>query len=188
MSNLFKKTREFIDKSFRNEAQMLHFDRTVHWLKVLKPDADEASLIAAIGHDIERAFRKNDPFENKSKKFTDENHLKNHQETGAKILEKFLKEQGADLNTIKKVKHLVSNHEIGGDVDQNLLKDADSLSFLENNADIFLKRLEKLGYSKVKEKFDWMYFRITQPKAKKIGKPFYKKIIKKLDSKSPKSN
>ncbi len=186
MSNLFKKTREFVDKSFKNEAQMLHFDRTAYWLKVLKPNADEAFLIAAIGHDIERAFRKNNPFENNNKKFTDKIHLKNHQEKGAEILGEFLKEQNADFKIIEKVKHLILNHEIGGDTNQNILKDADSLSFLENNADIFLNKLEKLGHNKIKEKFDWMYFRITLSKARKIGKPFYKKIIKNLNVKSKK--
>lgn len=184
MLNLFKKTKKFVKESFKNKDQMLHFNRTVYWLKVLKPNVDEAFLIAAIGHDIERAFKKDNPFENSKKKFTDEGHLKNHQEEGAKILEKFLKKQKANLEVIKKVKHLVLSHEIGGDTDQNILKDADSLSFLENNANIFLDRLDKLGYDKVKEKFDWMYFRITSAKAKKIGKPFYIKIIKKLDAKS----
>lgn len=56
--NLFNKVRDFVKESFNNDAQMLHFDRTVHWLKQLNPDVDEALLIAGIGHDIERAFKK----------------------------------------------------------------------------------------------------------------------------------
>ena len=58
MNNLFEKTREFVKTSFnKNDTQMVHFDRTVYWIKELKPDVDEAYLIAAVGHDIERAFR-----------------------------------------------------------------------------------------------------------------------------------
>lgn len=184
MSELFNKTREFVNESFNDKAQMLHFDRTVYWLKILKLDADEAFLIAAIGHDIERAFRGHDLFENNDRKFTDEQHLKNHQEKGAQILGEFLKKQKANSKLIEKVKHLVSSHEIGGDEEQNILKDADSLSFLENNADIFLSKLNKLGFLKVKEKFDWMYSRMTLPKAKEIGKPLYEKIIKDLEIKT----
>ena len=182
MSILFEKTREFVEKNFKNEAQMLHFDRTVYWLKILKPNADEAFLIAAIGHDIQRAFA-GSLFVGKDKKFTDVNHIKEHQETGARILGDFLKEQDADTGLIKRVKHLVSKHEVGGDDDQNLLKDADCLSFLENNADIFLNSFNELGYNKVKEKFDWMYQKITSLKAKEIAKSFYEKIIRELNAK-----
>ena len=180
MINLFNKIRNFVNESFKkNEDQMLHFDRTVHWLKKLKPNATEDFLIAAIGHDIERAFRVNEPF--KRAGFRDEEFLKNHMKKGAEILGKFLKEEGADDITIKKVKHLVSGHELGGDEDQNLLKDADSLSFVENNAQIFLSKFDELGYEKIKEKFDWMYERISSPKAKELAKPFYNDMMSKLN-------
>lgn len=186
MVTMFEKIREFVYKSFKgNPAQMLHFDRTVYWFEQLKPDADEASRIAAVGHDIERAFQ--DPkegFGSTNKRFTDQDELKHHQEKGAEILAKFLRDNGASEECITKVKYLVSKHEVGGDVDQNLLKDADSLSFVENNADIFLSRLDKLGYDRVKEKFDWMYNRISDAKAKEIARPFYESMIRKLNQKS----
>ena len=160
---------------------MLHFDRTVYWLKQLRPDADEALLIASISHDIERASRLGDAGLGRTDKgFLNIDDNTYHQEKGAEIIGNFLKEQGADDKLIKRVKHLVSAHEYGGDDDQNLLKDADSLSFVENNASIFIARLDKLGYDNVKEKFDWMYGRISEPKAKQLAKPFYEKMIKKL--------
>lgn len=184
MTNLFNKTRDFVKESYNNnEAQMLHFDRTVHWLKQLKPDADEAFLIAAIGHDIERAFRDDKlGFDNNDRSFKDEEWLEYHSNKGAEILEDFLKKQNADDNLIQRVKHLVSKHEIGGDEEQNLLKDADSLSFVENNAPIFLSKLDKLGYDRIKEKFDWMYERISSLKAKELAKPFYDKMMEELEN------
>jgi len=183
MTNLFNKTREFVRESFDNdEAQMLHFDRTVYWLKELRPAADEAFLISAIAHDIERAFREDKSgFDNIRESFKDEEWLLKHSNRGAEILEKFLKEQGAGEGTIEGVKHLVSKHETGGDEEQNLLKDADSLSFVENNAPIFFSRIDKLGYNRVKEKFDWMYNRISSAKAKELAKPFYDKIALELE-------
>ena len=35
---------------------------------------------------------------------------------------------------------------------------------------------------KIKEKFDWMFNRITFDKAKKISRPMYQKAIKKLEN------
>lgn len=75
---------------------------------------------------------------------------------------------------------LVSKHEEGGNADQNLLKDADSISFFENNVPIFLNIAKKIGKEKVKQKFDWMYNRITSKKAKQISEKWYKEAIKDL--------
>jgi hypothetical protein len=41
---------------------------------------------------------------------------------------------------IERVMMLVSKHEVGGNDDQNLLKDADAISFLENQIDVFLTK------------------------------------------------
>jgi hypothetical protein len=182
MTDLFNKVREYIKSSANNEAQMLHFDRTVHWVKELRPDADEALLIAAIAHDVERCFRHpTKDLENNNKRFTDVEHLIQHQEEGARIMGEFLEKQGADTKLIERVKHLITKHEIGGDEDQNLLKDCDSLSFVENNTQIFIPRLEKLGYDKIKEKMDWMYNRISDSHAKELATPFYEKMIAELN-------
>ncbi len=184
MNKLLDKVKQFVDESFKyDEAQIRHFDRTVYWLQQLKPEADEALLIAAYAHDTERAFRLPEKsHEITGKSFLDPESLKQHQEKGAKIIGDFLEKNGAGRETIDKVKHLISAHEIGGGEDQNFLKDADSLSFLENNGSIFMSRLEKLGYDRVKEKFDWMYERITSQSAKEVAKPLYEKMVSDLDS------
>ena len=183
MSELFKKVKSFVDESFQyDQAQIRHFDRTVYWLQQLHPAADEVLLIAAYAHDIERAFRSpEDSHESSGKKFTDKDALEKHQKVGAQIIGDFLMKNGADNMVIEKVKHLISAHEVGGDEDQNILKDSDSLSFLENNAAIFIPRLKKLGYDKIKEKFDWMFNRISSSGAKRIAKPFYDKMIAELE-------
>ena len=183
--NIFNLTREYIIKCFNNEAQLRHFDRTVYWLKQFNPTADDYLLVAAIGHDIERSQRSQEQSMSRvNKGFLDKDDLREHQQIGAKLLMDFLQKQGCDKNFIDKVGHVVSSHEIGGDSDQNLLKDADSISFLENNSATFLKQIEQLGYEKIKEKFDWMYNRITSSEARRIAKPFYEEIIKSLDNAS----
>ena len=78
---------------------------------------------------------------------------------------------------------LVAKHEVGGDPDQNMLMDADSISFFENQIPQFLTRiLKETSKQAVKEKFEWMYNRISSDEAKKIAKPLYQKALKKLEA------
>lgn len=187
-SRLFKKVKNFVKDSFISigfEWQIKHFERTVYWVLKLKPNADEALLISAIAHDIERAFRKNISHKNVKKSktgFRDMDYLNIHQKQGGKIMEEFLEKQNADKKIIQRVKMLISKHEVGGDDDQNLLKDADSLSFFENNTEYFIKKLvPTMGIKKIREKIDWMFNRISSRKAKKIASIWYKEAIKQLN-------
>lgn len=185
-SELYKKVEQFVIDSFNKAgkpSQIKHFIRTVHWVKVLKPDADDALLISAVAHDIERAFRKQDMEEKKhSYSYSDPKFFRLHEERGAEIIGDFLKEQGATAEIVERVKMLVSRHEEGGNDDQNLLKDADSVSFFETNISLFLtKHVQDVGKEKVRGKFDWMFNRITSEKAKQIARPWYEEAIKKLD-------
>ncbi len=179
---LYKKVRYFIRNAFKKRFGMDHFERTAYWIKKLEPDADEALMIAAIAHDIERAFRSSSGTQSKREKEIGYHHidyLRHHQEAGAKIIESFLAQNGADKKLIDRVKMLVSRHEEGGTHDQNLLKDADSISFFENNISYFLEhKIHEAGKENVIKKFKWMYQRITSKNAKKIAKPYYEKAMK----------
>jgi len=76
---------------------------------------------------------------------------------------------------------LVSKHEIGGNDDQNLLKDADSISFFENNVKYFVgRKVNETGKEKVRDKFDWMYHRMTSERAKEFARQLYVEAMKKL--------
>ena len=64
--HIYNAAEQFVVNSFNNAGkptQIKHFVQTVHWLKVLTPESDEALLVAAIAHDIERAFRQKDLLE-----------------------------------------------------------------------------------------------------------------------------
>jgi len=180
--SLYKKVERFIENAFgKDEAR--HLKRTVYWLKKLYPNANEAMLIAAVSHDIERAFRKGDIENAKNSKmgFLDKKHLESHQKKGASILAAFLNSEGVDKKFADKVKMLIEKHETGGSFDQNLLKDADSISFFENNVKYFIEeKAGEVGRKKVKEKFDWMFNRISSRKAKEIARPWYAKALEKL--------
>lgn len=188
-SELYRKTEKFIERLFKNigkENQIEHFKRTVYWVKQLNPDADDAFLIAAIAHDIERSQRKEDIFKKKIESgFSDPDFLRMHEERGAKIITAFLKEQKASQKIIDKVTMLISKHEEGGNEDQNLLKDADSISFFETSINYFLSedKLKEVGdKEKIKAKIEWMYERISSNRAKRLARRFYKEAISKFNS------
>ncbi|RLG21415.1 hypothetical protein DRN74_02525 [Candidatus Micrarchaeota archaeon] len=184
MTKLFDEVKQFVKESFEEcgyKEHIKHLERTVYWVKKLKPNADEALLIAAISHDIGTAHRwKKIQKELHQMKFTDKELIEKHQKECARIIEEFLRKQGANPEIIDRVKMLVSKHEEGGNADQNLLKDADSISFFENNIPVFLNMAKKIGKGKVKQKFDWMYNRMTSEKARRIVKKWYDKAIKDL--------
>lgn len=181
---IYNKTEQFVVDSFTKsgkEKSLPHLLRTKYWLLELKPNADEAFCISAVAHDIERAFRDLNNDKAETDGFLDDFFLKYHPQKGAEIMGEFLKTQNADEVLIERVRHLISKHETGGDNEQNLLRDVDSVSFFENNVDVFIKRIDELGKDKIKEKFDWMFNRITNDKAKEIARPWYNEAIKQID-------
>ena len=185
--NIYKKVERFVINVFSEEdddSGIKHFLRTVYWMKILKPDIDEALLVSAIAHDIERGFRDHQNYNHikkTDKGFRSDKHLTHHQNEGARIIGEYLQQIGADKKFIRRVKMLISKHEVGGNEDQNLLKDADSISFFENRADHFVsKQVIETSKDKVKDKFDWMFNRISSEKARQISQPWYEEAIKKL--------
>ncbi|MDR3642698.1 MAG: DUF4202 family protein [Candidatus Doudnabacteria bacterium] len=183
----YPKIEQFVIEAFtksHNPKDIKHFERTVYWLKQLRPEADEALCIAAFAHDTERAFRESSshPAAGSSPKgFRDEEFLTYHQNKGAEIIADFLKQQNAPQEMTDRVQMLISKHEVGGNEDQNLLKDADSVSYFENQMNHFLtEKVAAVGKEKVREKFQWMFDRITSGKAKDLARPMFEDAITKL--------
>ncbi len=177
--DLYNKTIEYVDKSFQGK-QKPHFERTVYWIQKFLPEITEAYKISAYSHDIERAFR--DEGKTVPENYLDPEFLKNHQEKGADIMAEFLRNEKCSEDTIEMVKHLISKHEVGGDAEQNALMDADSVSFFETNAEMFVsKKVPIEGFKNVKEKLDWMFNRISSEEHKSLAKENYEKWSKELE-------
>lgn len=184
--NIEESIRFFVADSYGADKSLAHFERTVHWLEYLDENITLEKRIAAYAHDIQRAFRHDSTIDKiiaSPLGFQDEEMLSQHQQEGADIIAKELTILGASAEIVNDVKSLIEKHEEGGSEDQNNLKDADSISFFEINADHFVKKyVKQVGKQKVKDKFDWMYERITSDKARKVAKPFYDKYLKELNS------
>lgn len=166
----YKKLEKEIEKIIAKspvKTESVHSKATKKWLLKLKPDADEALQIAALAHDIERAFniRESASPEDFSRYVA----IKaKHAKKSAKIIGDLLKKHGFNAVFIRRVKHLIELHEIGGDADSDLLRDSDSLSFFGDNIENYF---EIFGEEKTKCKIKFMYNRISE-RAKRIVKKF----------------
>jgi hypothetical protein len=164
-----------------------HLLQTEVWLQRLKPDASEEMLLAALTHDMERAFPGPDSPSLDPKDGVD-NPVYNiaHCERSTRIVSDYLREQGARQESIEEVARLIRAHEYGGDDEENLVQAADSLSFLEVNVDVFLGWMvvgdKKWNADAVCDKFTWMYERIQIPQARDLARPLYEESMRKLES------
>ena len=135
----------------------VHSQNTLNWLLKLKPDAEEALQIAALGHDIERAI------EQRKVRREDFEHYDQfkaaHARNSAEILKEVMLDCGVDKTLMEQVYELVRRHEVGGDERSDLLKDADSLSYFEVNLRHYYNRH---GWDETQRRCRWGYKRLSE--------------------------
>jgi len=143
----------------------------------LKPDADEALKISALAHDIERAVT---GITEKDLKDYSKIHefKKKHAIRSAKITIEMMEKYDYDKQTTEKVKRLIEAHEGGGDEEQTILMEADSLSYFDYNIPHYF---ERYGKERTKGKIQFMYNRLSQ-KSRDLAKQikFKDKVIEDL--------
>ena len=138
-----------------------HADNTLEWLLRLEPDAGEALRLAALAHDIDRAT----PERVKRENYPDYDAFKAaHARRGARLLRGILEDCGVESTLIKEACRLVKIHEVGGDPESDLLKDADSISYFDVNLSLYYQRE---GWAETKRRSLWGYQRLSA-RAKKI--------------------
>ena len=77
---------------------------------------------------------------------------------------------------------MIKLHEVGGTSEADLLKDADSISYFEVNAPQHIEKFGKpLGKEKLMTKYNFMFNRITNEKARQICEKWYNKLIRKAE-------
>jgi kynurenine formamidase len=108
-----------------------HLERTLDWLLVLEPEASEAARIAAVTHDIERAYPDAAAGWDSARDWDSPKYNRWHQDRCAEIVADGLRERGASDALVDEVSRLVRVHEDGGWREADLVQAADSLSFLE---------------------------------------------------------
>ena len=124
--------------------------------------------IAALAHDIERGI-----YTDKDKiikeKFDDyDKRKREHSRRSAKIICDLLRKHRFNKDFIKKVEYLVLLYEFGGDEEVDVLRDADSISFFEDNLEYYF---DTHGGKTAGLKIEFMYNRMSK-KAKDIVEKF----------------
>lgn len=138
-----------------------HAENTRTWVLRIDPDADVALRLAALAHDIERARPK--PL--KRQDFEDYDVFKaEHAALGATITDTLLAELNVNAAIRQSVRHMIAQHEHGGDQRSDLLKDADSLSYFDHNLPFYYQRE---GWAETLRRARWGYQRLS-PRARSL--------------------
>ena len=138
-----------------------HAENTLEWLLRLEADAGEALQLAALAHDIDRAT----PERLRREGHSDYDTFKAaHARRGARLLRGILEDCNVESAVVKEACRLVELHEVGGDPDSDLLKDADSISYFDVNLPLYFQRE---GWDETKRRSHWGYRRLT-PGAQEI--------------------
>ena len=148
---LKKKIEKIIKRSLVPEDP-LHSKNTLKWLLKLRPKADEALKIAALGHDIERAIEERKV---KRQDYKTYDQFKDaHALNSAKIIAEIMKDCKIDQELIDDVFFLVRHHESGGNSRVNVLRDADTISFFDVNLPFYF---ERNSLDETKKRCQWGY-------------------------------
>lgn len=113
-----------------------HLERTEAWALELAPDAGMALRLAALTHDMERAYPEGSPRWEPGRGWDDPLYTIAHSERSARIVGDFLRDRGADERFVREVVRLILFHETGGFEEADVVQAADSLSFLETMAPV----------------------------------------------------
>ncbi len=134
----------------------LHAENTLAWVLKLMPEADETLRIAALGHDIERAIETRRVRKNSFGRFDEFKAA--HASNSAQIIRSILEECGVEEAVVMEVCRLVRPHETGGDERSDILKNADSVSYFENNFPLYFARN---GPVETRRRATWGYARLS---------------------------
>lgn len=161
-----------------------HLARTLDWLLVLEPDAGEGLRIAAVVHDIERAFPSDDDRYDPLADPDGDAYNEWHQQRCARIAREWLRDQDAPDELVREVGDLVAVHESGGWPEADLLQAADSLSFLEVQVDLFLRMVAsgRLPHDRAVDKLRFMHERIRVARARELAAPLLDAALARFDA------
>jgi hypothetical protein len=159
-----------------------HLERTLDWLLVLEPDAPEPMQLAALTHDMERHFP-GGPAVDPAIPPGDEAYEREHSERSAQVVGDWLRNEGGSPVLIAEVQRLVLAHETGGDVDENVVQAADSVSFLEVNPGIVAGWVTggRCDHERARAQLTYMYERIRLDAAREAARPLYENGLALVD-------
>ncbi len=146
----------------------IHSLNTLEWVLELQPDADDALRIAALGHDIERSDEKRKV---RAEGYdTYERFKEAHAINSAEILSEIMEEMGFAPEFTADVARLTAHHESGGDDREDLLKNADTLSFFQVCLPLYFDRH---GAVITRKRLVWGYRKLPPELRKRVASMEY---------------
>jgi Domain of unknown function (DUF4202) len=179
LSELLPEARAWVVDAAHPHAR--HLLRTEDWAVELEPGAGEALRLAAVLHDIERAFPDPDASWDSARDWDSPAYNRWHQDRSARIAAEWMRERGAPSALVEKVERLILVHEVGGWPEADVLQAADSLSFLETLAPLVVGWVEsgrstrERGAAKVQSSMDRMNPRLTR--ARELAGPMLRDAL-----------
>jgi hypothetical protein len=160
-----------------------HLVRARDRVVIIDPDAGEGLRIAAVLHDVERAFPDASSSWDPAADWNDPGYLRWHQDRCAEHAVTWLVEQGAAPELVGEVQRLILMHEEGGWYEADVLQAADSLSFLETLTSITLAWVRRgIDPEHARAKLQFMADRITIESARADAEPLLLHALRELDA------
>jgi hypothetical protein len=160
-----------------------HLVRARDWVLVVDPDAGKGVRIAALLHDVERAFPDRSSPWDPAADWNDPGYLRWHQDRCAEYAAAWLVEQGAPAPLVQEVDRLILVHEEGGWPEADVLQAADSLSFLEALTPITIAWVRRgIDPRHARAKLQFMADRITIASARAAAEPLLLRALAELDA------
>jgi hypothetical protein len=161
----------------------LHLVRARDWVLVVDPDAGEGLRIAALLHDVERAFPDPSSSWDPAGDWNDPGYVRWHQDRCARYAVAWLVEQAAPPHLVDEVERLILVHEEGGWYEADVLQAADSLSFLETLTSITIAWVRRgIDPEHARAKLQFMADRITIEAARSHAEPLLLRALQELDA------
>jgi hypothetical protein len=185
MSDLLVRARAWVEEVHPHARHLL---RTEHWTLRLEPEAGEQLRLAAVLHDIERAFPDPDAAWDSAREWDSPAYNRWHQDRCADIASQWLRDQGADVELVEGVERLIRVHEEGGWPDADLLQAADSLSFLETMVPLVVgwvqsgRASRERAVGKLQNSLDRMEPRLVR--ARELAEPMLRDALAAVDEAS----
>jgi hypothetical protein len=160
-----------------------HLRRTLDWLLVLEPESTEAMQLAALTHDMERHFPGGPVMDPDTTPPDDQTYRRAHAERSARIVAEWVRGEGGSRELVADVERLILAHEVGGAADEDLLQAADSLAFLEVNAELVARWFTdgRCSRDRAKAQLAYMFDRIRVERASALARPLYEEGLAVVD-------
>mgnify|MGYP001078276727 CR=1 FL=1 len=160
-----------------------HLTRAGDWMLALASEAPEHLVVAALLHDLERKVPGGPALDMANVPWSDRTYNDAHTGRSAVVVPTWLTAAGYAADLAIAVAQPIREHEFGGSEEGDLMQAADSISFLETNAELVAGWAGngRCSRDKALEKLRWMGERVRHPEGGPIAMLMMAGAIERFD-------